>query len=748
MFFAFLLISISISSLGQKATQVDSIQNILDNLPEDHAKVDTLLAYTELIGTRQPNQSLGYASQALSLARDLNYLEGVAQATFWKARSESWTNNTDSAIFHFNESIRLFNELGIYGRQASAYNNIGIIYKNQGLYQQALNSYENSRQLYKVSGLQKEEASTLSNIGLLYQHSGNYEKAIDYYIQSLAIRESSQDSSGMAITYGNLGNLYRDQKDLDKSVNFYEKARTIFESQNNKRMVAIVLNNLGLVYRDSENNSEALKNYQAAYDIFKEINFKNGMASALGNMARIHAQNKDYVQALRNNQEALDIFLKIGRTASVAGRYIDIGNLYMLIRQYDSAQFNLEKGLEQAIAIKNKRREMESYEELAKLNEVLGRPQNSLGYYKRFNALKDSVFNREKTQQIAEIQTKYETDKKQKDIEILTQQGVINEKTIKQKEFQNRVMLAAMLLFLAFAFYYYRIYTQKKKTNQLLFESSEEVNSKQQQIITINRNLQKSQLELNKANKELQNLNSSLENTVAARTKELQKSNEELDTFLYQSSHALRRPVVQVKGLVQIARMSPTQQELGQLFNKIESSANGMDLMLRKLSMVSEMDLTNNDRETIDFHHIIAEVTEPLKQAIQAKNIKLSLEQDFKPPYVEDPTLIKILFRNLIENAVLYQPDSANKEGIIRISVKEKSKELKLQVFDNGIGIDENALANIFNMFSVATDRTKGYGLGLYLVKKVIEKLQGSIEVDSRKNESTLFSITLPKNRP
>ncbi|MGI9544389.1 MAG: sensor histidine kinase, partial [Cyclobacteriaceae bacterium] len=97
------------------------------------------------------------------------------------------------------------------------------------------------------------------------------------------------------------------------------------------------------------------------------------------------------------------------------------------------------------------------------------------------------------------------------------------------------------------------------------------------------------------------------------------------------------------------------------------------------------------------------------------------------------------------ENAVLYNEATKRKKAIVNISLTSNINSIDIKVNDNGIGITEEAISHIFDLFTVGTDQTKGYGLGLYIVKKAVEKLQGLITVSSKRNQFTTFHITLPK---
>lgn len=301
------------------------------------------------------------------------------------------------------------------------------------------------------------------------------------------------------------------------------------------------------------------------------------------------------------------------------------------------------------------------------------------------------------------------------------------------------------MVFLIFTGYFYFHNVQKKKVNSLLSQRNEEINIKQEEIIKINADLQKSQSQLYKVNKSLHKLNIGFESLVKERTAALQQINEELDTFLYQSSHALRRPIVTIMGLLQIARMEKNNKSLHDIYSKIDNTAIRMDLMLRKLVMVSEINFSKNDPEYIDFEIILGEIWSSLSSTLNSGSMKLILNIEQDVNYVADRKLVFMMLENIFENSILYHIESVNNSPYLEISIISKTTNIIIEVKDNGIGIPEQAIGKVFEMFTVANDTGKGFGLGLYIVKKSIQKLRGTISVKSKPVDCTIFQISLPK---
>lgn len=725
-------------------TKADSLRKLLPKTT-DTSRVNILNALAYEIHYDNPKDAIQLAEQALALAKSKNYEKGIAESNDLLGRSYYELNELTKTISYYMEAAKYYSQIRDSSKLASEYNEIGVVFKNQGEYQKALEFYSLSLEIYSAIKHFKSKGYSLINIGEIYSYQGNYSKAIESYIKSIKIWEEIGDKKGLALAHGNLGNLYLSLKEHEKALEYYQVSEKLFRDLQENFMLGIVLNNIGLIYNEFKENEKALEYYESAYTISKNLNYKTGMALSLSNIGIVYEDNEQLNQALDNFTMALELFRETGNKSYVAARLIDIGEVQTKLGDFSKAISNLSEGLEISKEIKDAERELYSYKALFEYYEITKNYNQSLEAYKKYSSLKDSVFNIQKSEQITEIQTRYETEKKEQENELLRKEKVLREETISRKDVQNRMLLIGILFILSFAGYFYIVYRQKQKTNLLLSRQNQEINLKQQEIIDVNASLQNSQNQLSLANEELQKLNSNLETTVFERTSELEKSNVELDTFLYQSSHALRRPIVSIMGLVQVARLESQQDQVDLIRNKIEDTAKKMDEMLRKLVMASEINISQFDPVVkISFENIIQDTWELIGQSNKTENICFKVSAESFPEYLSKEVLIRILFQNILENAVLYAKQSHHHQTHITVNVKKQNNFLHIEIYDNGIGIAPDVIQRIFDMFTVATEKPKGFGLGLYIVAKAVEKLNGKINVSSKENEFTRFIILLP----
>jgi signal transduction histidine kinase len=235
-----------------------------------------------------------------------------------------------------------------------------------------------------------------------------------------------------------------------------------------------------------------------------------------------------------------------------------------------------------------------------------------------------------------------------------------------------------------------------------------------------------------------------IEKEKAERTKndQLVKINNELDRFIYSVSHDLKSPLSSIRGLVSIGVVSSEYDEMKKCFALIEDRVKAQEFFINEIIDIyrnnrSELRLENVDLQKL-FDEVVHETSfEPGANMIQFKITTL------EPIAIEaDQIRLKSILFNLIGNAIKYH-DYSKTEKVIHLSAKKINGDVEIIIEDNGKGIDETHLPLIFNMFYRASTDSKGSGLGLYIVKEIVTKMNGSISVTSKINEGTRFIIVL-----
>lgn len=224
---------------------------------------------------------------------------------------------------------------------------------------------------------------------------------------------------------------------------------------------------------------------------------------------------------------------------------------------------------------------------------------------------------------------------------------------------------------------------------------------------------------------------------------ELRKTNTELDHFVYSTSHNLRAPLTSVMGIVDILREANSEEEREKFIDLIRKSIYKLDETIQEINDYSKNSRIEVEKVPIDFTLLINNIAETLSFMENARNMKLNLRVSDRLNFYSDAGRLKIIFNNLLSNAIKYT-NPAEEVPLVSVYVDNIESGVLIQVKDNGIGIREEHLEKIFDMFYRATNRSSGSGLGLYIVKEAVEKLGGNISVKSVPGEGTDFKIQLP----
>jgi len=225
---------------------------------------------------------------------------------------------------------------------------------------------------------------------------------------------------------------------------------------------------------------------------------------------------------------------------------------------------------------------------------------------------------------------------------------------------------------------------------------------------------------------------------------ELKLKNDELNNFVYSVSHDLRAPITSAEGLLNIMKLElqSKSNDIEPFILLLEERMKNLDRFIHDILSYSQNIRSKPTPEEIDFKQMISACLEELEYLDNIKNIQKSITVKGEN-FFNDKVRIYEIFRNLISNAVKYADPSKKVRSLV-IAINVTKRKAGITIKDNGIGIDKDALPKIFKMFFRGHESSKGSGIGLYLVKQAIDKMEGKIEVKSLLNKGTEFKIQIP----
>ena len=287
-------------------------------------------------------------------------------------------------------------------------------------------------------------------IGESYYFKGNYNEAAEYFYASVKIFEASGDQQNLANSYNALAKLYRKTRDLSRSLQNYDRAMSIFESLNDSTGMAMIYNESGVVFEYQEKYQEAARRYTASLIIDEKRKDSVGICYALSNLAGVYTIQNKFILAEKYLLQSLIFRKQMADALSVALNYSDLGNTYFSAKQFIKAKLYIDTSNSIAFTMGYPELRGNNFDLLAKIAEEQGEYQKALSYNKLKTSINDSIFNIEKTKKIEELNTRYETEKKERTI--LEQKNRI--------VLQNTIMIAA-IVFVILGFLL--VYTQYRR---------------------------------------------------------------------------------------------------------------------------------------------------------------------------------------------------------------------------------------------------------------------------------------------
>ncbi len=227
------------------------------------------------------------------------------------------------------------------------------------------------------------------------------------------------------------------------------------------------------------------------------------------------------------------------------------------------------------------------------------------------------------------------------------------------------------------------------------------------------------------------------------KNRELQSAYDELGKFAYSVTHDVRGPLLSILGALDLAKTMENPAELKDILEMMEDAIHKLDEYIKNTHEYYKLKRGQLQFEVIDFNNLVKDIAALFRIAGRMDNIKFISNVVQNDEFLSDEISIKMVLNNLLSNAFNYQrKELADK--YVDVGIEVANNVATITVKDNGIGIHESHINNIFTMFYRATSEETGSGLGLYNVKDALAKLSGTIEVASVVNEGTTFKVIIP----
>jgi len=582
------------------------------------------------------------------------------QRTLSRIASYYMDNNPTKAIEYLERSAELAKKLNLTLRLANNYYDIGFCSLLKGDFDKALNFYQQSANLYEGLKDNHRLANAYMSMGNVFFQSKTLHKADEYYDKAEAIVKQTKDTVQLASLYSERGIMYDQEQHYDTAITFLQKSIDLAKLIHNDYMVTDNLSNLGLSYKHKKNTVVALQYFDTVlkrYTAMQDLPLDN-LAVIYNNIGATQAQAGSYAKAIEAFNKSIGYAKQEGLTTITMENYRNMADMYADMKDYR---------------------------------------QQSI-YLTQYHQLKDSVFNTDNKNQLTQLETDYQLEKK--NISLVKQEA----ETSKQKDQRNIfivIAIGAALLLITLAFFYRRI--------------------RQKNIL-----LQEKNIQINKQKDELQTLN------------------HVKDRLFSIISHDLRNPLVTLNGYLSLAENTALPEEKKEKFRQqtrqaVSQTSNMLDNLLVWANMQikdTKPAITNiNVEDCIDDAISAAKAQASQKNILINKNIAATVA-------AADHNIIEIALRNIITNAVKYSQANGN----ITVSSFKDQLHTFISVKDDGIGMSSEKIEELLHNEAeskAGTQGEKGSGLGLFLVKELLQKINATLLIESEEGRGSNFTIQL-----
>ena len=331
------------------------------------------------------------------------------------------------------------------------------------------------------------EAKSYSNLSLVYYYQGKYEKDLAYSLKAIHIFEKLNDLENLSLEWGELG--YRMKKrNLEKAIQYMQKSKKIAEKNNLQKPLLSIYNNYGVLKEMKVEYDSALFYYEKGLALKQKINDQVGIPYSLNNIAGVFVLRKQFDKAEENYQKALEIRKKINDTVGIAENYSYLGDMHLMQKDFKKAIGFYQKSTKITDKHKYLGLSQDSYRKISECYENFGDHRNALQNFKKFSVLKDSLINQETNSKIAELEVKFDTNEKEK--QLLQKQAEVETSRIK---FSVAIVFAILASIIGFLFYRQQRLKNKQQHQEFELKSAmaqiESQNKLQEQRLSISRDL-------------------------------------------------------------------------------------------------------------------------------------------------------------------------------------------------------------------------------------------------------------------
>ena len=471
----FLCIFTGINTFSQNGNRADSLRTLIKKEKTDTGRIVHSYRLAYELQYSNPEESEIIAIQTLAEAKMARFPKGIGNSLIQLGNIEQIKGNNIKAEEYNLEALEVLEKADEKEGIAVCYNNLGIIAHNSNNYSKAVEYYRKSLDINHKIGRKSGEATAIYCLGTVYENQARYDTALKYFITAQAISESISDKRLMAYGKLSIANVYFRMQNYSGAMDYYREAGEIYRISGNNYGLLKAYTSLGQTASELDSIKLAIRYFNLAMRVSTMISSPNDEANIAIMLADLFEDAGIIDSARVNYEKANNIYRQTDLKENVSLTLIALARLKNYKKDYKGALKQLEEALEIAGEIKSPTALLSVYQELSISHSGLLDFRKAFDFLNMYSQLKDSVMTGEKQRQILELQTQYETEKKDKENEILKRDRKILQNT------RNSLITGALLLTLI-VLVIFRSLTIKKRDNRMLKEQRDEIN-RQKEIV-------------------------------------------------------------------------------------------------------------------------------------------------------------------------------------------------------------------------------------------------------------------------
>lgn len=572
--------------------------------------------------------------------------------------------------------------------QAATLNNIGLIHIEQGASPKAFDYFNRAKELFEKAGKRHAMTTAMNNIAGIHSAQSNYSQALEVQLEVLRVREELGDEPGIAEMLLNIGITYDLIGDYEKAHDYFSRAIRYFEPLGDSRAIAQTLNATGLAYFHQKEHEKAAWHYEKALSYAKSTSDRLVEAGVLLSLAQLHLALEEVAPAQSYLDQALELTEELGLKQSEAQARYHQAEIYLLQGLYEEALREVLQSIQISEETKNKAEESKSYELLSRIYQAQEQYQLALQAFRKHKAINDQVFSEETRDKLAQAQSLFEAEKRNKQIEILERDKALQKTKIEQQRFERNVWIASLLFTLVVILLLYSRFSQRK-------------------------------------------VNKALSNHLG-----IQRS------LMQAIAHEFRAPLAKVQLAADMLEESDDVNDK-KLFSTIHKGTSQLDSLLKEIIELLKME-SLKELEPVeptlldDLIHDQVLAYQPLYPEKSIKLLSSGGEQQFELPQKHFTWILS----NLLSNAAHYSLSQ------VEIHYSNSHSALKVSVDDDGIGIPKDDRDKVFEPFvrldPSRTRSTGGTGLGLAIVQRLAHLYNAKVSISDSPLGGSRFTLQWP----